>query len=1294
LTLSTTSGSRDYARFDELAEEFAERFRRGERPSLQEYVDRLPEMAEEIREMFPALVEVEQADGDARGDMVPAPPRVASHLSQIGDYRILREVGRGGMGVVYEAEQISLGRRVALKVLPGHVVGDRKALERFRREAKAAARLHHTNIVPVFEVGKEGDVAFYAMQFIQGQALDEVIDELARLRGSDRKPVAKARDLGESWGPVRRAITISSAIAAEAGPRERKLGPVAESLLSGRLGTGPFERAIDAGFAATLAAGSETFESAAIAGAESRAGGAHLSGSPPATDPSSSAMLPGGTAISSIDSSSRRLSFFRSVAQIGFQAAQGLAYAHSRGIIHRDIKPSNLLLDTAGVVWITDFGLAKADEDGLTASGDILGTIRYMAPERFRGEGGASADIYGLGLTLYELLVLRPAFDTSDRLKLIERIKTEEPARPRSLDFRVPRDLETIVLKAIEKDPKARYQSVEAMGEDLRRFLADEPIRARQVGAGERCLRWARRNPAIATLGAMVVVLLMVQTAASLLAARRFAQAASDERLLRREAGARARSERWERYRSNIAEASAAQQLQNSSTGERALEAAPEEYRNWEWRHLHSLLDGASLVLPVPAIAHATLRLSALGRQIAVANDRGEVRLFDAATGAPGPFVQGHTGVVSSLEFSPDGRHLASGGTDGKIRVWNLATGRQQLVLHGEGDLRLRYSSDGKRIVSTEGSNQAGNGKQRLWDATTGRQLAVLGERRYRWHNQPTREVTFSPDGKRVAAATGELVRIFDAETGRQISGLGPERSKGDWILFSPDGKRLVVTDSFGAAPVYVLDGFTGQVVAEFSDQKNGTAEMAFSAPGSRLAIAGVYPDSVVRLWETGSWKLIRALPGHANTAVRLAFSPDGKRLASASFDQTARLWDGETGEEVAVLRGHTGWVRGATFSPDGKRLVTASEDRTLRLWDSGSGDLITVLRGHHGGVPGSRFTADGSRLISPSWDGTVRVWEMGLAERNGVLRGHTSFVYDVAFRPDGAEVASAAWDGTARVWDPNTGRQTGLFTHDGSIVTAVAYSPDGGRIATMNRTSGVMFWTTAGALGEHTLPSSTGSLKGDGRVAFSPDGTLVAAGTETGPVRLWDVARREPVADLVGHEGVSADVAFTRDGATVASAGVDGTIRLWDVATRKAVAVLRGHTARVNRIAFTADGKLLASGSHDATARIWNTQSHELLSTIHVGSTVHGVAFSPDGTRLALGCDDTTIRLIDVATSQEVAALRGHADYVHAVAWSPDGTRLVSGSGDYTVRVWDSLSIQARARASRGGSSASAEPR
>ena len=252
---------------------------------------------------------------------------------------------------------------------------------------------------------------------------------------------------------------------------------------------------------------------------------------PPASNLSGSAVLPGGTHVSEVDSSGRRQPFFRSVAQIGRQAAQGLAYAHARGIVHRDIKPSNLLLDTDGVVWITDFGLAKAEDDGLTATGDILGTLRYMAPERFRGEGDARADIYALGLTLYELLTLRPAYDSSDRLKLIEQIKTEEPTRPRSIDRRIPRDLETIVLKAIDKEPGARYPTADAMAEDLRRFLADEPIKARQVSTSERYWRWARRNPVIATLGGVLTAVLVAVTIGSMVAASRYETIARSEKL-------------------------------------------------------------------------------------------------------------------------------------------------------------------------------------------------------------------------------------------------------------------------------------------------------------------------------------------------------------------------------------------------------------------------------------------------------------------------------------------------------------------------------------------------------------------------------------------------------------------------------------------------------------------------------------------------------------------------------------------------------------------------------------------
>jgi serine/threonine protein kinase/tetratricopeptide (TPR) repeat protein len=435
------SDSHDYDLIDRLAEEFAKRFRDGERPSVQEYCDKYPHVAADLREMLPALAEVEEVKDEGQAAVAVLG---ADQPARLGEYRVLREVGRGGMGVVYEAVQESLGRHVALKVLPARagVVGN--ALERFRREARAAAQLHHTNIVPVFGVGEADGVHYYAMQFIAGQGLDAVLDELRRLR--DKTPSSSP-----SAEPDR-TVSLASNLASGRFP-----APAVDPAAATECDSGP-------------------------AGSTVRSGGSELAGGPAGA-------------------------YFRTVARLGAQVSDALGYAHAQGVVHRDVKPSNLLLDAHGMLWVTDFGLAQVEGAGdLTRPGDVVGTIRYMAPERFAGKADARSDVYGLGLTLYELLTLKPGYDDPDRMKLIDRIRSEDPPRPRTIDARIPRDLELIVRKATARHPAERYCSAGELAADLGRFLRDEPVTARRPTVVLRASKWARRNRKLVAGSAAMLV--------------------------------------------------------------------------------------------------------------------------------------------------------------------------------------------------------------------------------------------------------------------------------------------------------------------------------------------------------------------------------------------------------------------------------------------------------------------------------------------------------------------------------------------------------------------------------------------------------------------------------------------------------------------------------------------------------------------------------------------------------------------------------------------------------------------
>ena len=462
-----------------LAAEFMERCRRGERPSLEEYVQRHPELASEIRELFPTIAAIERLKTTDTRDGHSGPVRGDVHLERLGDFRIVRELGRGGMGIVYEAQQESLGRRVAVKVLPRQLLLEARQLDRFEREARTAAKLHHTNIVPIFGVGEHEGYHYIAMQYIHGVGLDVVFRQLQRaLHGC-----------GDGPAPA------SSGVATASRRKELDVVSVARTLIDASSGVkGLSDHPVGGALTATAPPGQAAAASPppavpAAPGAEDAA--------PPAAPPAALRLGSG---------------YWSSIAHIALQAADALAYAHEQHTLHRDVKPGNLLLDADGTVWVADFGLAKAvDQDGVTRPGDVVGTLRYMAPELFRGDADARSDVYSLGVTVYELATLQPAFADSHRTSLIDAIMQNRLTAPRLLAPGVPRDLETIILKCIAREPEARYPSAAALAEDLRRFLEDRPILARRAGLAERGWRWSRRNPMLASLlGATAVLLAAV----------------------------------------------------------------------------------------------------------------------------------------------------------------------------------------------------------------------------------------------------------------------------------------------------------------------------------------------------------------------------------------------------------------------------------------------------------------------------------------------------------------------------------------------------------------------------------------------------------------------------------------------------------------------------------------------------------------------------------------------------------------------------------------------------------------
>ena len=1014
----------------------------GDPPQLEEYVERFPQFAPGLKRLF-EVHQVLESGGTLDGTPLEGTPGTSTaDLPAVPGYEVLREVGRGGMGIVYEAWQIGLNRPTAIKMILAGDHASPQELARFQTEAEAVGRLQHPNIVQIYEVGESKGRPYLSMEYVAGGSL-----------------------------------------------------------------------------------------------------GQKLQGVPLAA---------------------------RSAAELLETLARAMHHAHERGILHRDLTPGNVLLAEDGVPKIVDFGLAKLLGAGPvihTQTGVVVGTPSYMAPEQAWGktkEIGIAADVYALGAILYELLTGRPPFRAETPLETVLQVQSVDPVSPSRLQPKLPRDLATICLQCLQKEPRRRYADAGALANDLRSFLEGKTIQARPTGTWVRTLKWAQRRPAVAALLALVVFVTALGFGLVTWQWQR-AEAAGQE------AVGKARELEVKNYRQDLALAERELSVNNVGRAEEILDACPVGLRDWEW--------------------HCLKRLR-----------YGDLRA-----------LQQYPVAVYSPVFSPDGRYLAAGARNGTVKISDVATGKELLApnMPNHNIRSVAYSPDGQRLVT------AGlDGRIIVWKTTTGEVLRTL-----KGHEGPVGHALFSPDGNRIASSSWDYtVKLWDLATGREIRTFSGYRGAPAVAGFLSGGRCLVTTSAGGT--VILWDTTTFREIWSFRDQIDWLASRALSHDGQRLALGG--QDGLVTVWDLATGQRTLTLSGHTLKVGGLAFSHDDRRLVSGGYDKSLKVWDTTTGQETLTLHGHADSITGVSFSPNGQQLASASEDGTVKIWDATPlpqeerDQQVLTLRGLSQRVLGVAFSPDSQRLASAGWDGTVKIWDALTGQEALTFRGHSAYVWSVAFSPDGRHVASTGWDFHVRVWDAASGQEIHKLPGKGGYIFSVAFDPDGRQLAAGTSVGKVKMWDPTTGQEVRTLPAHDSATILS--VAFSPDGRRFASADWDGVVKVWDATtwNSNPLRALRGHRGPVRCVAFSPDSRRLASAGEDGAAKVWDVETGEEILSLR-HSDRVYSVAFSPDGRRLASGGWDQIVRIWDATTGDKLPTLpgHAGY-VWSIAFSPDGKRLA----------------------------------------------------------------------------
>lgn len=1042
--------------------------------------------------------------------------------SRLGDYELLGELGRGGMGVVYLARQLSLGRLVALKMLPADLEGDEVALARFQREVRHLARCEHPHIVKVLASGSLPDGRrFYAMEYVPGCDLEMVWRELA---GGPQKHDASQLS-SSTWA---RAVLSAS---------QKQRGKIVP------------QRAADGSLAQRDVAALPL---------------------PPLPPLPSIPEDPGG--------------YTRRVAMLVRDAALALHAVHEQGVVHRDIKPANLMLtpDAARLV-LMDFGLAKGHSMSLAVSrqGGLRGTLRYAAPEQLTSASrqvGPAADVRGLGATLWELLTRRRLFaDAEDEAELTHRVQFHDVTRLRAVDPTLDRDLEAIVARATERDPRLRIGSAAQLAEYLQLYLDGKPLPIRPPSSSEMFGRWLRENRALAAAWTLLLVALVLGAGGGAMynlwqqAEHARIKAEAARQLADQASAALAQThEQLEgiSYVERLALAGREWEAGNAAKARQRLESCPARFRGWEWDHARLRFHPEQATLQGHSRRVTSVACSADGRLIASASVDATARLWDAASGKELHVLRGHDKPIACVVFSPGAAQLATASDDQTIRLWDTSTGKQLQTLTGHTGAvtALAFTADGRQLVST-----GGDSTMRVWDCASGEELR-----------------NFATDGTNACVA------------------LRPDAAMlaiGQW-----DGKLELVDIPGGNRPQ------TLEAAEESSALERGAmaVDVAFSADGRRVAclyrlLADPAQTTVVQVWDAATGQALATLAGEAWT--RIALSPDAMHLASADDDNAVRVWNLASGQEVQTLRGHAATASSVVFSADASLIITGSDDATVRIWHVGVGREQQWLDGHQALLRNIAFDPSGQRLASVDIDHGVLLWDAVTGRPLRYFQGPSRILLVTAISPNLQRVATAQESEPLLLWDVATGEIVHRLQHSQGKVRQVEFSADGARLATADSKGTLRLWDAATGNLLKTLQAGAARA-----LAFSPDGARLAAACEDNAARLWDIDTGAVQGVFRGHSAAIYALAFSPDGARLASGGGDHIVRIWDVATQQELHAIEGHTHVVHSMAFSASGARIASASLDNTVRLWDAASGRELHVLP-GNLA---AFSPDGTTLA----------------------------------------------------------------------------